>query len=171
MSESRKYSNKSTIKSRPRYTPKRTTVDLGDTRSESAGEWLYSHRVGLLVVLVIFMLSSVVLATAHYDVDIAPVEYIIEFVEEDPYLVNFRLKALPMMEYGYQYIPCASVDCRCVYNSKEIMEYFKKYANDDQILGYITAPWVMTVDNEKTRVYFEETFRLFREAREQVYGE
>ena len=26
-------------------------------------------------------------------------------------------------------------------------------------------------DNEKTRVYFEETFRLFREAREQVYGE
>ena len=95
----------------------------------------------------------------------------IEFVEEDPYLVNFRLKALPMLEYGYQYIPCASVDCRCDYNTKEIMEYFKKYANDDQILGYITAPWVMTVDNEKTRVYFEETFRLFREAREQVYGE
>ena len=84
MSESRKYNNKSTIKGRPRYTPKRTTVDLGDTRSESAGEWLYSHRVGLLVVLVIFMLSSVVLATARYDVDIAPVEYIIEFVEEEP---------------------------------------------------------------------------------------
>jgi hypothetical protein len=51
------------------------------------------------------------------------------------------------------------------------MEYFKKYAKDDQILGYITAPWVMTVDNEKTRVYFEETFRFFREAKEQIYGE
>ena len=61
---------------------------------------------------------------------------------------------------------------RIIYgNIKTRYNVFKKYANDDQILGYITAPWVMTVDNEKTRVYFEETFRLFREAREQVYGE
>ena len=67
-------------------------MDLGDTRSESAGEWLYSHRVGLLVVLVIFMLSSVVLATARYDVDIAPVEYIIEFVEEEPSEEDLQLE-------------------------------------------------------------------------------
>ena len=94
----------------------------------------------------------------------------IKFVEEDPYLVNFRLKSLPMMEYGYYYVPCASVYNRCDYNTEDIMTYYKKYANDDQILGYITAPWVKTTKNERSLTYFEETFRFFKEAKEKIYG-
>lgn len=84
MSDSRKHIPTNERKVQPRRLPRRVNVDLGDTRSESAGEWLYSHRVGLLVVMVVFMLSSVVLATARYNVDIRPVEYIIEFVTEEP---------------------------------------------------------------------------------------
>lgn len=84
MSDSRKHIPTNERKVQPRRLPRRANVDLGDTRSESAGEWLYSHRVGLLVVMVVFMLSSVVLATARYNVDIRPVEYIIEFVTEEP---------------------------------------------------------------------------------------
>lgn len=94
----------------------------------------------------------------------------IHFVEEDPYFVNFRIHALPMMEHGYRYVPCASVDNRCDYNTVELMEYFKKYANDDQIVGYLTAPWVATTTCERSTTYFEETFRFFREAKEKIYG-
>jgi len=95
----------------------------------------------------------------------------IKFVEEDPYLVNYRIKSLPMMEYGYKYVPCASVFNRCDYNTEDIMAYYKKYANDDQILGYITAPWVAMVKTERSLTYLEETFRFFKEAREKIYGE
>ena len=94
----------------------------------------------------------------------------IKFVEEDPYLVNFRLKSLPMMEYGYKYVPCASVFNRCDYNTADIMAYYKKYASDDQILGYITAPWISLTRNERSLTYLEETFRFFKEAKETYYG-
>ncbi len=62
----------------------RRTIDLGDTRSESLGEWLYTHRVGLIVVVLCFMLGGVWLATARYNVVIPPMEYIIEFVDDAP---------------------------------------------------------------------------------------
>ncbi len=94
----------------------------------------------------------------------------IRFVEEDPYLVNYRLLSLPMMEYGYQYVPCASVFNRCDYNTVDIMEYYKKYANDEQILGYITAPWIRMNKTERSQTYLEETFRFFKEAKEAIYG-
>lgn len=84
MSDNRKYIRKGEIKVQPRRVPKRPNIDLGDTRAESAGEWLYSHRIGLFVVLIIFLVGSAVLATARYNVDILPTEYIIEFVEEEP---------------------------------------------------------------------------------------
>lgn len=67
------------------YTPRRKpVVNLSDTRKESLGEWLFSHRIGLLVVLVIYLVGGVVLATARYNVELRPVEYIIEFVDEAP---------------------------------------------------------------------------------------
>ena len=95
----------------------------------------------------------------------------IRFVEDDPFLVNFRLKALPLMEYGYKYIPCSSVFNRCDYNTVDLMDYFKKYANDDQILGYIAAPWCAMQNTERSLTFFEETFRFFKEAKEKIYSE
>jgi TonB family protein len=69
------------IKHSPLY---RKGIDLGDTRSESLGEWLYTHRIGLIVVFISFMLGGTVLATARYRVEIPPVEYIIELVADEP---------------------------------------------------------------------------------------
>ena len=63
---------------------RKSAVNLSDTRKESLGEWLYSHRIGLLVVLAVYLVGGVVLATARYDVELRPVEYIIEFVDEAP---------------------------------------------------------------------------------------
>ena len=65
----------------PRRKP---AVNLSDTRKESLGEWLYSHRIGLIVVIAVFLIGGIFLATARYDVELRPVEYIIEFVDEAP---------------------------------------------------------------------------------------
>ena len=95
----------------------------------------------------------------------------IRFVEEDPFLVNFRMKALPLMEKGYRYIPCASVFNRCDWNTIDLMEYFRDNGIDSQILGYVTAPWVATLPNETGKTFYEESFRFFKEAKKEIYGE
>lgn len=58
-------------------------INLGDTRKESMGEWLFNHRIGLLVVFAVFVLAGTVLATARYHVERIDLEYIIEIVPED----------------------------------------------------------------------------------------
>lgn len=93
----------------------------------------------------------------------------IKFVEEDPFLVNFRKVALPLMDRGYNYIPCASVFNRCDYNTSDLLEYFKDNAPDEQVLGFMTAPWFTTEwENKK---YFDESFKFFKEAKEKFYPE
>ena len=62
----------------------RRGVDLGATRKESFGEWVYTHRVGLIVVLLTFIFGGTWLATARYSFTLPPVEYLVEFVEEVP---------------------------------------------------------------------------------------
>lgn len=73
-------SNKNT----KRVVSRRKGVDLGATRKESLGEWLYTHRVGLIVVLITFIVGGTWLATARYSFTMPPTEYLIEFVEEVP---------------------------------------------------------------------------------------
>lgn len=68
----------------PQRVRQRPHIDLGDTRSESFGEWLYGHRVGLIAVIVCFMLGGVFIATARVDVVVQPIEYIVEFVDAEP---------------------------------------------------------------------------------------
>lgn len=93
----------------------------------------------------------------------------IKYVEEDPYLVNFREVALPLLKEGYKYIPCASVFNRCDWNTSDLVEYFRDNAPDNQILGYITAPWNMMVRTEKDMLFLEESFRFLKEAKERFY--
>lgn len=62
----------------------RQSIDFGDTRAESFGEWIYSHRAGLFVVIIAMLIGGITLATARYDVEIRPISYTIEFVEEAP---------------------------------------------------------------------------------------
>lgn len=91
----------------------------------------------------------------------------IRFVEEDPFLVNFRKVAIPLMKEGYQYIPCASVVNRCDYNTCDLVEYFKENAPDEQIIGFITAPWFKTMPERKKD--FDDSFRFLKEAKEKFY--
>lgn len=91
----------------------------------------------------------------------------IKFVEEDPYLVQFIERAIPLMKEGYTYVPCASVFNRCKYNHDDLIEYFRDNAPDEQILGYMTAPWKKVVPEFEN--FFMETFDALKEAKEKFY--
>ena len=66
---------------RPRRRPH---IALGDTRSESFGEWLYSHRLGFVAVIISILIGGLWIATARVNIEIPPIEYIIEFVDQEP---------------------------------------------------------------------------------------
>jgi hypothetical protein len=51
------------------------------------------------------------------------------------------------------------------------VEYFKESCPDEQILGYMTAPWVPTLPTEKNLQFYEESFRFLKEAKEAFYGD
>lgn len=66
---------------RPRRRPH---IELGDTRSESFGEWLYSHRLGFVAVIISILVGGLWIATVRVNIEIPPIEYIIEFVDQEP---------------------------------------------------------------------------------------
>ena len=92
------------------------------------------------------------------------------YVEEDPYNTMCRSKMLPLLADGYKYIPTVSAFYNHEYNALDLMEYFRDNAKDEQILGYMTAPWAEMLPTENSKVKFEKTFRWFKEAKEKIYG-
>ncbi len=92
----------------------------------------------------------------------------LEFVEEDPFLVNFRNVALPLMEKGFSYVPCASTCNGCDHNHMELLEYFKENASDDLVAGFMSTPWAPTAPESIAR--YEKTFKLFKEAMNKIYN-
>ncbi len=95
----------------------------------------------------------------------------IKYVEEDPFLVNVRAKAIPLMSEGYMYVPCASVYNRCDYNTSDLVEYFRDNAPDEQIVGYMSAPWCAASHKDaRCFAWLEETFRFLKEAKEKFYN-
>ncbi len=93
----------------------------------------------------------------------------IKWVEEDPYLVNFREIMPKLVKEGYEYIPCASVFNRCDWNHEDLVEYFKEGTPDEQIAGFMTAPWFST--KWKNKEYFDESFKFFKKAKEKYYAD
>lgn len=65
----------------------------------------------------------------------------IQFVEQDPFLVNARKHMKPMIDDGYQIVPCISWVNYCEYNAPDTLEYYKNNAKDEQIPGFIAAAW------------------------------
>jgi len=91
------------------------------------------------------------------------------YVEQDPYNTMWRREALPALEEGFEYIPCASTCYNVERNTSDIVEYFKTNAPDDQILGYMTAPWATTLPTEYSKHHIDTSLRLMKEAKEAFY--
>ena len=86
----------------------------------------------------------------------------LKFVEDDPFHSVVRSVALPLLQKGYRYIPCASVYNRCKYNTPELVEYFAEGTPDDQLLGFMTAPWGPTQEHNWPKI--ENSLILMGEA-------
>ena len=86
-------------------------------------------------------------------------------MEDLPSHVEFREKAHTYMEKGYKYVPTCSTYDGNNYNTEELLEHFLNNApSDNPIVGYMSAPWKNTT--MKSVPYFEESFRLLKEAKD-----
>ena len=92
----------------------------------------------------------------------------IEYVEQDPFCVNFRNVALSLLKDGYKYVPAASCVGNRERNADELLEYFKEGAPDECIAGYITTVWNLTLNEKKYR--FDAALQRLRDAKEKHYG-
>ena len=145
---------------RPRRRPH---IDLGDTRSESFGEWLYGHRIGLLAVIVCFMLGSIFITTARVDVELRPIEYIVEFVEEEPTMEDIeKLKGWLKVRLDFDNLAVAQItsvettdlfDRRAEFQVE--MERLAKKKNYELVLLMLTdvlldGSWLLFVGDEES---------------------
>ncbi len=104
-----------------------------------------------------------------------------KWVEEDPFLARFREVAVPLSKKGYKYVPCASVFNRCVHNHHDLIEYIKENVDDENIVGFMSTPWMPTVPDAECQIFkgesftsktfYEETFKFFKEAKDKFYPE
>lgn len=92
----------------------------------------------------------------------------IQYVEDDPFIVNFMQQALPCVEDGYKVMPCVSTVNKCQYNAVDMLEYFKENADPDRVLGFMTAPWWATVAENKKNILND--IRVFKQAIDEIYG-
>jgi len=86
----------------------------------------------------------------------------LRFVEDDPFHATFRSVALPLMHQGFSYVPCASVYNNCKYNTPEMVEYFVNGAPEDRLVGFMTAPWFATTQENWPKI--EQSLELMGEA-------
>lgn len=92
----------------------------------------------------------------------------IQYEEDIPLRRRFLERILPLMDKGYKYIPTPSNFYKMANNTDETVEYFKNGTpSDDQILGYMTAPWRETISKYKDDIL--ESLELLKEAREKYY--
>lgn len=93
----------------------------------------------------------------------------ITYVEEDPEKTAYREQAIPAAKDGYKVVPCVSLFEKSEYNTPEVVEYFKNEAPDGNVVGFMTAPWKQTSEENKEEIL--ESIRVLKKAREEFYGE
>lgn len=86
----------------------------------------------------------------------------LRYVEEDPLHSITRCLAVPLMQKGYRYVPCASVYNHCIHNTPELVEHFMEGAPADQLVGFMTDPWCPTIESNWKQI--EDSLLLMSKA-------
>ena len=92
----------------------------------------------------------------------------IVYVEEDPACANYRKEVIPAMLEGYGMVPTTSNCFKCYCNHSDTLRWFKEKTPDEQVIGFMTAPWLMTTN--KDAPVFEADMQLLTAARKQYYS-
>ena len=93
----------------------------------------------------------------------------IKYVEDDPYLVKYRQVMLPAAKDGFKFVPCPSNVFDSPYCTQDLLEYFHDGAPEENILGYMTAPWKATTMSNLEAIL--DAIQLLVEARAKYYPE
>lgn len=91
----------------------------------------------------------------------------IQYVEDDPFIVQFMEQALPCVNDGYSVIPCVSTVNGCCYNALDMLQYFKENADPKLVLGFITSPWQALIPETKTAILRD--IHVFGKAKQEIY--
>lgn len=75
------------------------------------------------------------------------------YVEEDPLCDHYRERIIPDMEEGYQVVPTTSNVFDHEYNHDDTLRWFKEYAPDDKVVGFMTASWLFVNKNDKEKIH------------------
>ena len=93
----------------------------------------------------------------------------LEYVEEDPFFLTYHEQMIPNAEYGFKYVPCASLCFNCKCNHDDTLEYFRDNVSKDSILGFMTAPW-FALPSEKLDFYID-SLKSLDDARRKFFPE
>lgn len=96
-------------------------------------------------------------------------EYGVDFVEEAPIWQIFTRESMVAAKDGYKLVPCASLVFENEWCHDDLPDYYKNGAPKDSILGYMTAPWLKT-QNENVDAIIAG-IKALAAAREKYYGE
>lgn len=92
----------------------------------------------------------------------------LKYIEEIPQKVKIREQACKLLQHGFFYVPTGSVYWKNDHNMPDLVAHFETGApKKEQILGYITAPWVPTLPSGKE--VFEDSFRTVKLAMEKYH--
>ena len=113
-----------------------------------------------------------ILAEAGVEVNGFPIrigeEYGIDYVEEAPIWQTFTRESMVAANDGYKLVPCASLFFENEWCHEDLADYYKSGALKENILGYMTAPWVKT-QNENVDTIIAG-IKALAAAREKYYG-
>lgn len=87
----------------------------------------------------------------------------IQYLEDDPWNVNFRNKVIPCAKYGYQYLPTISFVNRQAYCFEDSIDFYKENLNQEQLEGFVVSVFhTMTPDYKEL---FLKNLELMKEAK------
>ena len=87
----------------------------------------------------------------------------VTYMEEAPIWQAMTHEGVKAANDGYKTVPCCSVWGECEYCSDDVVEHFVNNCNPDNLLGFMTAPWVRTNMNSIENI--KESMRALAKAR------
>ncbi len=70
----------------------------------------------------------------------------VEYMEEAPIWQTMTKEGVKGCNDGYKTMPCCSIWGECEYCTDDVVEHFYNNCNPDNLLGFMTAPWLSTLN-------------------------
>ncbi len=91
----------------------------------------------------------------------------IQYLEDDPWNVNFRNKVLPCAQYGYQYLPTVSFVNHQAYCFEDSINFYKENLPQEQLEGFVVSVFLTMTPEHKEQ--FLKNLELMKEAKKLYY--